>query len=146
MNTEYLEHLAKKNNLKLKLVLTEDKYISPTFGNCCKSAFLKLRHTSHAKNYIILDSKHYVAVHIHKNTLLFYNSCGGDVYAYINKWAKKNNVQVVNMSVQLQHESSNKCGFFCLDFLINVNNAYIDFISKYQLKKLKLNDEMLIKL
>lgn len=97
------------------------------------------------------SGEHFVAVNV-KNKSVFYFDPFGEppkndfINNYLKKISKGRLVKWNN--VQIQDDSSNFCGFYCLGFLMSEKNRmpFDRFISLFSIKRKKDNDRKIIEL
>ena len=88
---------------------------------------------------------HFIAVYINKNSILYFDPFGVECYVQsICKYLQHYNIEIVQSLLSIQHPSSLHCGYFCIGFILALNNGYN--ISKYHNifnhKNLILNDDI----
>ena len=88
---------------------------------------------------------HFIAVYINKNYILYFDPFGVECYVQsICKYLQHYNIEIVQSLLSIQHPSSLHCGYFCIGFILALNNGYN--ISKYHNifnhKNLILNDDI----
>ena len=89
---------------------------------------------------------HFIAVYVDKNYIFYFDPFGIECYVQsICKYLKYYNIDIVHSLLSIQHPTSLHCGYFCIGFILALNNGYS--ISNYHKifndKNLHLNDEII---
>ena len=88
---------------------------------------------------------HFIAVFIDESHIFYFDPFGVECYVQsICKYLQHYNKEIVQSFLSIQHPSSLHCGYFCIGFILALNDGYS--ISKYHmifnLKNLYLNDNI----
>ena len=66
---------------------------------------------------------HFVAIFNKQNKIIYFDSFGNqNIHRTLQKFIKKHKKQVTYSNIQLQHIFSNHCGFFCMSFILCLEN------------------------
>ena len=90
---------------------------------------------------------HFVAIFNKQNRIIYFDSLGSqNIHRTLQKYIKKYKKQVTYSNIQLQHIFSNHCGFFCMSFILCLENdvTFNNFLDFFYRKKLHLNDNICI--
>jgi len=95
------------------------------------------------------NGEHFIAIYADSKKLIYFDSFGmkPDNKYLVNfiKSSKKKRKLFFNLT-QIQDHSSNFCGFYCLAFLMSAyKNNYLNFINCFSKRKLKANDQIVVK-
>ena len=88
---------------------------------------------------------HFIAVYINKDYILYFDPFGVECYVQsICKYLQHHNIEIVQSLLSIQHPSSLHCGYFCIGFILALNNVYSisNYHNIFNDKNLLLNDEI----
>ena len=90
---------------------------------------------------------HFIAVSSRKNRIIYFDSLGDqNIDINLKKYLKKYKKQIIYSNFQLQNLFSNHCGFFCISFILCMENniSLENFLKIFNRKNLYLNDYICI--
>ena len=90
---------------------------------------------------------HFVAILNQKSNIIYFDSFGDqNINRTLQKYLKKYKKQVIYSNIQLQHIFSTHCGFFCMSFILCLENdiKFSNFLIFFNRKKLYSNDHICI--
>ena len=92
---------------------------------------------------------HFIAVSSRKNRIIYFDSLGNqNIDITLKKYLKKYKKQIIYSNFQLQNLFSNHCGFFCISFILCMENdiSLENFLKFFNRKNLYLNDYICIEI
>ena len=92
---------------------------------------------------------HFIAVYVLENKILYFDSFGNQLNnSSLKRYLKKYKKSIIFSNIQLQNLLSSHCGFFCIAFILCIeNNITLDnFLKKFYRKKLHLNDYICVEI
>ena len=92
---------------------------------------------------------HFIAVSSRKNRIIYFDSLGNqNIDITFKKYLKKYKKQIIYSNFQLQNLFSNHCGFFCISFILCMENniSLENFLKIFNRKNLYLNDYICIEI
>ena len=136
ITNRYIEDLMSKLPTNFKGVFSSDDI--PLFTQSDVSFICNLSKRNE-------QGTHFIGVYISKNYIIYFDPFGLECYVQnICKYLQIYNRQIVHSLSMIQHPSSLHCGYFCIGFVLAMNNNYS--ISMYQnifnSKNLYLNDDI----
>ena len=95
------------------------------------------------------NGSHFVGVYFLKDKIFYFDSFGmKNNNIYLKKYLKKYEKKVIHSKKQIQHMFSNHCGFFCMLFILFLENKFTleYFLNVFDKQNLFRNDNICIKL
>ena len=92
---------------------------------------------------------HFIAVYVLENKIIYFDSFGNQLdNSSLKGYLKKYKKSIIFSNIQLQNLLSSHCGFFCIAFILCIeNNITLDnFLKKFYRKKLHLNDYICVEI
>ena len=92
---------------------------------------------------------HFIAVYVLENKIIYFDSFGNQLNnSSLKKYLKKYKKPIILSKIQIQNLLSSHCGFFCIAFILCIENGITldDFLKKFYRKKLHLNDYICVKI
>ena len=92
---------------------------------------------------------HFIAVYVLENKIIYFDSFGNQLNnSSLKRYLKKDKKPIVFSKIQIQNLLSSHCGFFCIAFILCIENGITldDFLKKFYRKKLHLNDYICVKI
>ena len=92
---------------------------------------------------------HFIAVYVLENKIIYFDSFGNQLNnSSLKRYLKKYKKSIIFSNIQLQNLLSSHCGFFCIAFILCIeNNITLDnFLEKFYRKKLHLNDYICVEI
>ena len=92
---------------------------------------------------------HFIAVYVLENKIIYFDSFGNQLNnSSLKRYLKKYEKSIIFSNIQLQNLLSSHCGFFCIAFILCIeNNITLDnFLKKFYRKKLHLNDYICVEI
>ena len=92
---------------------------------------------------------HFIAVYVLENKIIYFDSFGNQLNnSSLKRYLKKYKKSIIFSNIQLQNLLSSHCGFFCIAFILCIeNNITLDnFLKKFYRKKLHLNDYICVEI
>ena len=92
---------------------------------------------------------HFIAVYVLENKIIYFDSFGNQLdNSSLKGYLKKYKKSIIFSNIQLQNLQSSHCGFFCIAFILCIeNNITLDnFLKKFYRKKLHLNDYICVEI
>ena len=92
---------------------------------------------------------HFIAVYVLENKIIYFDSFGNQLNnSSLKRYLKKYKKPIILSKIQIQNLLSSHCGFFCIAFILCIENGITldDFLKKFYRKKLHLNDYICVKI
>ena len=92
---------------------------------------------------------HFIAVYVLENKIIYFDSFGNQLNnSSLKRYLKKYKKPIIFSKIQIQNLLSSHCGFFCIAFILCIENGITldDFLKKFYRKKLHLNDYICVKI
>ena len=92
---------------------------------------------------------HFIGISVSENVVVYFDSYGLEtIDLTIEKYLKKYGKKIFHSNIQLQHFFSSHCGFFCISFILCLENniPFHKFLKMFHKKDLYLNDYISIKI
>ena len=92
---------------------------------------------------------HFIAVSSRKNKIIYFDSLGNqNINLILKEYLKNHKKQIIYSNHQLQNFFSNHCGFFCVSFILCIENdiSLENFLKIFSRKNLYLNDYICIEI
>ena len=92
---------------------------------------------------------HFIAVYVLENKIIYFDSFGNQLNnSSLKRYLKKYKKPIILSKIQIQNLLSSHCGFFCIAFILCIeNNITLDnFLKKFYRKKLHLNDYICVEI
>ena len=92
---------------------------------------------------------HFIGISLLKNVIVYFDSYGVEtINLTIEEYLKKYRKKIIHSNIQLQHFFSSHCGFFCISFILCLDNniPFHKFLKMFHKKDLYLNDYISIKI
>ena len=86
---------------------------------------------------------HFIAVYVLENKIIYFDSFGNQLNnSSLKRYLKKYKKPIILSKIQIQNLLSSHCGFFCIAFILCIENGITldDFLKKIYRKKLHLNN------
>ena len=86
---------------------------------------------------------HFIAVYVLENKIIYFDSFGNQLNnSSLKRYLKKYKKPIILSKIQIQNLLSSHCGFFCIAFILCIENGITldNFFKKFYRKKLHLND------
>ena len=86
---------------------------------------------------------HFIAVYVLENKILYFDSFGNQVNdSSLKRYLKKYRKSIIFSNIQLQNLLSSHCGFFCVAFILCIENGMSldNFLKQFYRNNLHLND------
>ena len=89
---------------------------------------------------------HFIAIYSLKDKILYFDSFGMPIELSLRNYLKNYKKQMISSMFWLQNIFSNHCGFFCISFIVCIENnlTFNNFLSIFSRKELFLNDYICI--
>ena len=90
---------------------------------------------------------HWVATFVKDGVINYFDSFGLPPFKEIFNYARKNKLNVIYLSNQIQDLGTTTCGYFCLYFLneMNKGNKYLDLLKPFDLHDMMKNEKFMEK-
>ena len=92
---------------------------------------------------------HFIGISVSKNVVVYFDSYGLEtIDLTIEKYLKKYRKKILHSNVQLQHVFSSHCGYFCISFILCLENniPLHKFLKMFHEKDFYLNDYICIRM
>ena len=92
---------------------------------------------------------HFIGISVSENVVVYFDSYGLEtIDLTIEKYLKKYRKKIPHSNVQLQHVFSSHCGYFCVSFILCLENniPLHKFLTIFHKKDLYLNDYICIRI
>ena len=92
---------------------------------------------------------HFIGISSSKDTIIYFDSYGIEyINLTIEKYLKKYRKRILHSNVQLQHVFSSHCGYFCVSFILCLENniPLYKFLKMFHKKDFYLNDYICIQI
>jgi len=136
----YIDDLMKKISCSFRGTFSIDKI--PTFKDEKFSIIVNLSKENE-------KGTHFIGIMSSKDTIIYFDSYGIEhINLTIEKYLKKYRKKILHSNVQLQHVFSSHCGYFCVSFILCLENniPLHKFLTIFHKKDLYLNDYICIQI
>ena len=136
----YIDDLMKKISCSFKGTFSIDKI--PTYKDEKFSIIVNLSKENE-------EGTHFIGIMSSKDTIIYFDSYGIEyINLTIEKYLKKYRKKILHSNVQLQHVFSSHCGYFCVSFILCLENniPLHKFLTIFHKKDLYLNDYICIRI
>ena len=130
----YIDHLMKKISLSFRGTFSLDNI--PTFEDETFSVIVNLSKVGE-------KGSHFIALFILENEIWYFDSFGAlQINTIIEKYLKKYRKTILYTKTLIQHPRSSPCGFFCISFILCIENKIPPkiFFKMFPKDKLYIND------
>ena len=92
---------------------------------------------------------HFIAVYVLENKIIYFDSFGNQLNnSSLKRYLKKYKKPIILSKIQIQNLLSSHCGFFCIAFILCIENGITldDFLENFYRRKLHSNDYIGVKI
>ena len=136
----YIDHLMKTISLSFRGTFSLDNI--PTFEEETFSVIVNLSKVGER-------GSHFIALFILENKIWYFDSFGTlQINTIIEKYLKKYKKRILYTKTPIQHPISSHCGFFCISFILCIENKIPPrkFLKMFHKNKLYINDYICIEI
>ena len=92
-----------------------------------------------------MSGSHWVATYVKDNIINYFDSFGMPPFQELVNHAKKKNITLLHQNNQIQNISTTTCGYFCLDFLNEMNKGklYYDLLKVFDTHNTMKNERFI---